>query len=154
MGAILQATFCNSCCCMKIAAFWLKFHSKLLPRFHWIICRIASDNGFAPEATGLYLNQWWRSLPMHLCVTWPRWVRILILLCMHFIFNFIYCRYIWNLCFSTLFYFELMCRRHADIWSHSGHFPVHAPDPAWSLSDLYATRSWALVIWSIEVSVL
>ena len=28
------------------------------------------------QATSHYLNQWWLSLLMHICITWPQWVKI------------------------------------------------------------------------------
>ena len=58
--------------------FWIlnEIHSNMflgvyltiwLPQFRrWLV---------AVQATRLYLNQWWRRLPTHLCVTRPQWVK-------------------------------------------------------------------------------
>ena len=35
-----------------------------------------------------------------------------------------------NLCVRIVC--NLICRRHAYVWSHSGHYPVHLPSPPWS----------------------
>ena len=143
-GDISLFMFLYENCCI-----WIKMSLKIVTKilFNNMPALLQIIAWHQRRLAGLYLNQWWRSLPMHLCVTWPQWVRILILsyyACTLYLTSYI--ADIYKTCVS-LFYFELICRRRADISSHSGHFPVHAPDPAWSLSDLFATKSWALVIW-------
>ena len=56
MATISQTTFSNAFSLMKI---YLCFNPN------WAVTE---------QATNYYLNQWWRSVPMHICITLPRWV--------------------------------------------------------------------------------
>ena len=37
---------------------------------------LVQDNCLVPQVTSHYLNQWWHSLLMHICLTQPQWVKL------------------------------------------------------------------------------
>ena len=76
MAAILQTTFSNSFTCKKDVVIRLKFAGNMFSRIqltiiqHWFRKCLG-----AKQETFHYLNQWWPSLLMHICITWPWWVK-------------------------------------------------------------------------------
>ena len=77
MAAILQTAFSNAFSWMQIALFWLKFHWQLSARVKIVI----SQHWFrwwpgTKQALSHYLNQWWPSLLIHICASWPQWVDV------------------------------------------------------------------------------
>ena len=77
MAAILQMTFSSSFSWITIAVFWLEFHWNLFPHVqltisqYWFRLWLGTK-----QATSHYLNQWWPSLLMYLCVTQPQRVNL------------------------------------------------------------------------------
>ena len=69
MAAIFQRTFSNTFSWMKMNEFQLKFHWSLFPRVkltifkHWFRLWLGADQAMMV------------SLLMHICVTWPQWVK-------------------------------------------------------------------------------
>ena len=63
---------------MTTFEFWLRFQKSLFQRVqstinqHWFRLWVGAKPGLA---TSHYLNQWWSSLLMHICVTRPQWVK-------------------------------------------------------------------------------
>ena len=76
MATILQ-TFSNAFSWIKMYKFRLRFHWSFFPRVeftifqHWFRWWLG-----AVQATSHYLNQWWYSLLMCICVTRPQWVNM------------------------------------------------------------------------------
>ena len=76
MDATSQTTFSSAFSWMQMFDFWLKLHWSLFPRIqltifhHWFRWLLG-----AGQATSHYLNQWWFSLPAHVYVAQPRWVK-------------------------------------------------------------------------------
>ena len=75
MPDTLQMIFSNAFSSVKKLGLWLKFHWSLFPGIqltishHWFRWWLGPDQG-----TSGYLNQWWLSSLMHICITWPQWV--------------------------------------------------------------------------------
>ena len=75
MASDFLTTNSNAFSWMKIYKCWLGFHLILFPRVqliifqHWFRWWLGAD-----QATSHYLNQWWSTLLMHICITQPQWV--------------------------------------------------------------------------------
>ena len=75
MAAILRTTFSNAFSWMKMYELHLRFRWSLFLSIqltifqHWFRWWLGTC-----QATCHYLNQWWFSLLMHICVTGPQWV--------------------------------------------------------------------------------
>ena len=73
MGNTLQLTFSNAISWMKIVTFWLKFvFWNLSHGSNKQYSSIGVDNDL--ELIRHYLSQWWPSLLMLMCITWPQQV--------------------------------------------------------------------------------
>ena len=70
MATIFQMTFWNAFSLMKMYEFWLKFHQSLFIRAQLTIFQ----PWFRPGDKPLYEPIMVR-LPMHICITWPQWVK-------------------------------------------------------------------------------
>ena len=74
-GYHLQTTYSDAFSGIERCIFVCKFHWSLFLR-----CQLTLSHHWfrqwlnAKQATSCYLNQWWLSLMMHICVTRPRWV--------------------------------------------------------------------------------
>ena len=71
MTTNLQTMILHSLPCMRIVVFGFKFHWNMIPMVqlkshHWFRWWSGTD-----QATNHYLNQWWPSLLMYICTTWP-----------------------------------------------------------------------------------
>ena len=78
MAAILQTIFSNQFSCLKDTVLWYKFHWNLFSMVqskisqHWFTSWLG-----AGQAPSHYLNHWWPSLLIHICITQLWWVNSL-----------------------------------------------------------------------------
>ena len=76
MEAILQMTFSSAFSWMKIFEFWLKFHWSLFLRVQLTIFRaLVQIMGWCRPGNKPLSEAVMLSLLMHICVTWPQWIK-------------------------------------------------------------------------------
>ena len=80
IASILHISFPNVFSCMKIYEFCFRFHWSLFLRFqltifqHWFRLWLGHRIGAKPLPESTTVN-----LLMHICVTWPQWVKVSLL---------------------------------------------------------------------------
>ena len=78
MATILQMRFWNQFTFTKMLYFHYNFTNIYFQRSNQQYTRIGSHNILGIEhATSIYLKQRWTSLRRHICVTRPRWVKVI-----------------------------------------------------------------------------
>ena len=80
IDAILQTAFSKAFSEMKMLLFRLKCHWSLLLRAKLTIFQHWFRKWLGAEQAN-YLNQWWPSSTMHMCVIRPQWVNHILPLC-------------------------------------------------------------------------
>ena len=78
MVVISQTTLSNAFSWMKMLKFLLKFQWGLFPSVQLTITSIGSDNGLAPTRRQVIIWTMMVRSSMHICVTRPQWVKILV----------------------------------------------------------------------------